>query len=92
MLLEHIRVALRSTARTGLEGRRLQVRRLADLLGSISPLAVLARGYAICRGPGDSVLRRSDAVRAGDPIRVMLHRGGLECEVRRVHAPVPEEA
>ena len=88
----HLRQLLRSTGRTRLHARRLELRRLADLLGSISPLAVLGRGYAICRDRKGTVLRRFDAVASGDTVKVRLHLGELQCEVQEAHAPGPEEA
>jgi exodeoxyribonuclease VII large subunit len=68
--------------------RRLQragsdTHRLRDRLGALSPLAVLERGYAICRragGPG-TVVRDTRQVRAGDRVTVLLHRGELGCRV-----------
>ncbi len=57
--------------------------RLRERLGGLSPLAVLERGYAICRradGPG-GVLRDTRQVRAGDQVTVLLHRGELGCRV-----------
>jgi exodeoxyribonuclease VII large subunit len=51
-------------------------------LESLSPLAVLARGYAVCwNADRTDVIRDSTAVGAGDRVRVTLNRGELECEV-----------
>jgi exodeoxyribonuclease VII large subunit len=61
---------------------------LAGRLESLSPLAVLARGYAVCwNGDRTAVLRRAAAVAPGDRVRVTLHEGELECEVRRNDGP-----
>ena len=58
---------------------------LASLaLDSLSPLATLARGYAIatCR---DHVLFSPDNLQLGDPIHVQLAKGHLLCEVTSLH-------
>ena len=56
---------------------------LAGRLGNLSPLAVLARGYAVCWNADRTVIIRSaSAVAPGDRVRVTLHNGELQCEVR----------
>ncbi len=57
---------------------------LAGRLGNLSPLAVLSRGYAVCWNADRTVIIRSaGAVAPGDRVRVTLHEGELECDVRR---------
>ena len=57
----------------------------AERLQALSPLAVLARGYAVCRTGGTGViLKDSAAVRTGDAVSVTLHRGSLGCAVTEV--------
>ena len=50
---------------------------------AMSPLAVLARGYAVCRDARGRVLKDAARVAVGDDVDVRLHRGSLRCEVRR---------
>jgi exodeoxyribonuclease VII large subunit len=58
---------------------------LASRLDSLSPLGVLARGYAVCwNADRTQIVRSAAAVAAGDSIRVTLHEGELKCEVREV--------
>lgn len=55
----------------------------AALSESLSPLKVLARGYAVAEKENRILKCASDAV-PGDRIRVTLHRGALLCEVNSV--------
>ncbi len=58
---------------------------MAGRLGNLSPLAVLARGYAVCWDESRStIIRRAASVAPGDRVRVSLHEGEIECDVRRV--------
>ncbi len=77
---------------TGWADRRLgvlsgQVGALAGKLDSLSPLAILSRGYSIClRLPGHEIVKESASLVAGDEVEVRLHRGSLRCDVREVKA------
>ncbi len=52
-------------------------------LESLSPLAVLGRGYAVCWDADRThVIRDAAMVDAGDRVRVTLNSGELECDVR----------
>jgi exodeoxyribonuclease VII large subunit len=56
---------------------------LAGRLGNLSPLAVLARGYAVCWNDGrTAIIRSASAVRGGDRVRVTLQDGEIRCDVR----------
>jgi len=72
-------------------GTQTQAAKLAQLaaqLDSLSPLAVLGRGYAVARRASDGALV-SDAedVAKGDLLEVRLARGLLDTRVERVAAP-----
>jgi exodeoxyribonuclease VII large subunit len=78
-----------SRARLDTAVRRRQHRALAQLgniagrLDTLSPLAVLGRGYAVAWNADKTVVLRDAAVVApGDTIHVTLSQGELDCEVR----------
>jgi exodeoxyribonuclease VII large subunit len=55
---------------------------LAGRLHSLSPLAVLGRGYAVCwNDDRTAIIRRAADVRPGDGVRVTLAEGEIDCTV-----------
>ena len=73
---------LRSALEARLRRARDAVAAFGERLEALSPLAVLARGYAICRLPGGGpILKDASRVRRGESLEVRLHRGRLDCEV-----------
>ena len=65
----------------GLERRAGSVALLKGQLSGVSPLATLARGYAIVRSPGGRVVRGADEVAPGQPLTVQVHRGRFDVTV-----------
>jgi exodeoxyribonuclease VII large subunit len=75
----HLLSALRRRTHAA-DGR---LRTAAARLDSLSPLAVLGRGYAVCWNQDRTrILRDASAVAPGDGVRVTLERGELHCEVK----------
>lgn len=69
-------------ARSELIRARVSVESLASKLESLSPLAVLARGYSVTLGHETrAVLRDTAEVEIGDEVDVRLQRGELQCRV-----------
>ncbi|MFZ5775496.1 MAG: exodeoxyribonuclease VII large subunit [Thermodesulfobacteriota bacterium] len=66
-----------------LERHRDRLHQHAGLLNAVSPLAVLARGYAIVQDAGGSVVVDSRQVQEGGEVAITLRRGRLHCEVKR---------
>jgi len=56
---------------------------LAAKLDSLSPSAVLARGYSIAYRAG-KILKDSAAAKAGDRVDIKLYKGSLVCAVEKV--------
>jgi len=49
----------------------------------LSPLAVLGRGYSLTWDETGKLLRNAAQVAPGDPVRVTLEHGELDCRVER---------
>ena len=71
----------------------LQARQRARLservarLDSLSPLAVLARGYALVRRAGDrEIIRESDQLSAGERISIRVAQAEIEAVVESVES------
>ena len=71
--------ASRSIERAGSD-LRLAASRLEDL----SPLGILARGYAVCYAEDGAVVRSSKLLDPGDHVLVRLHHGAAGCLVESV--------
>jgi exodeoxyribonuclease VII large subunit len=66
-----------------LERRRARLSEAAGHLGALSPLAILARGYAVAYPVGSGApLTAARQVALGEQIRVRLHEGELKAVVR----------
>ncbi len=71
--------------------RRQQLANASHALEAVSPLATLARGYAIVREPeSGTVVRDASAVASGTQIEARLARGRLWCRVE-ASEPEPDE-
>jgi exodeoxyribonuclease VII large subunit len=60
---------------------RSSLRTAIGRLDSLSPLAVLGRGYSLTRRPTGDVVRAASQVMPGDDVRVLLHEGSLDARV-----------
>jgi exodeoxyribonuclease VII large subunit len=67
--------------RAHLADRGSRVGRLAGKLDSLSPLAVLSRGYALVWDGGGRLVRDPGDVRAGDPLRIRVAGGEVPAVV-----------
>jgi exodeoxyribonuclease VII large subunit len=72
---------LESATRALIADRRARAARLAAMLDSLSPLAVLGRGYAILRRQDGSVVRSPADVAEGEGLTARLAEGELKVRV-----------
>lgn len=85
VLLPQVVRRLKECLLTHIAFRRKKLSSLIVALESLSPLAVLARGYGIVHATSDGkVITRASDVAVHDEIGIRLAEGRLLCEVRRI--------
>ena len=83
---QHLQRRFTNAIRRLLERAHERLARAAQALDTLSPLATLARGYAILEQPSSgTVVRHATQLRAGDAVRARLAQGMLDCRVEKVH-------
>lgn len=71
------------------ERKRRHFEKTVILLDAVSPLAVLARGYAIAtRDKDGKVVRSAAQINTGDRLQIRLHEGSLISEVVEINEPL----
>jgi len=65
----------------GIDRARHRLGAEAGRLDSLSPLAVLGRGYSLTRTADGRIVRTWHDVAAGDAVSILLHEGSLDCRV-----------
>jgi exodeoxyribonuclease VII large subunit len=87
--LTHITRSLTLSVHRELGLCRQRVEGVMGKLFTLSPLAVLARGYSIARVlPSNQIIREADALKVNDRVHVKVHRGAF---VAKVEAVFPEK-
>jgi exodeoxyribonuclease VII large subunit len=89
-LLAQLEGRLDRAGRAEVTRRRRAMEALAGRLDTLSPLACLARGYAICALPSGEVVTRAAQVEPGREVAVRLREGSLACRVEDVRPAEPE--
>jgi exodeoxyribonuclease VII large subunit len=88
--LETVDGRLRAGARRRHDQAHARLGSMVARLESLSPLAVLARGYAVCwNADRTAIIRTAASVTPGDRVHVTLHEGELECRTIEVSAVRP---
>ncbi len=84
LLLSQREKELAQNTRHGIEIRKKRLEGMLGKLDSLSPLAILRRGYSITRKtPSLQIVRSASQVREGEKVEVRLHEGTLLCGVER---------
>ena len=82
--LSGVRQNLTAAMRAFVNSHKTRFAVAAGKMDSLSPLGVLARGFAICRDGEGKIVRSASEVGVGGDVRVRLASGELECEVLSV--------
>jgi exodeoxyribonuclease VII large subunit len=83
-VLGQLRGRLHAARLSRVKADRARFESAVGRLGSLSPLAVLGRGYSLTRLPTGALVTSAAGVRAGDAIEILLHQGALDARVERV--------
>jgi exodeoxyribonuclease VII large subunit len=82
---------LSASARHTLELERARIDGLAQRLASLSPQAVMARGFAILYDPSGHHLRSIRQVQKGEHVQAQLHDGSFTAQVDEILSPSPKD-
>ena len=78
---------LKQNIKHSIQFQRQKVEGVLGKLDSLSPLAILQRGYSITRKiPSLQILRNSAHVREGEKVEVKLYKGTLHCGVEKANS------
>jgi exodeoxyribonuclease VII large subunit len=83
-LLVQLRGRLASAAVHSVKASRHRFDAAVGQLDSLSPLAVLGRGYSLTRLASGVIVRSAGQTQPGDAIEVLLHRGVLDARVEHL--------
>lgn len=80
--VDALRKGIALNTRNSVEQLRMRLRKDAAMLDSLSPLAVLRRGYSIVkRIPEGTIVRDAASVAPGDTVSVRVSRGTFDAEI-----------
>ncbi len=86
MMLDTLEKDITTGWKQHLNHRRERLGKNAALLDSLSPLAVLQRGYSITRRLSNGeIIRQASRLTLNERIAIQLDRGGLEARVEKIH-------
>jgi exodeoxyribonuclease VII large subunit len=83
-VLDQLRGRLIAAGGHSIKASRHRFETSVGRLQSLSPLAVLARGYSVTRLPAGAVVRRAVETQVGDALEILLHEGVLDARVEQV--------
>ncbi|NGZ28269.1 MAG: exodeoxyribonuclease VII large subunit [Magnetococcales bacterium] len=79
--LQHLQQRLATVVHQPLDRRRHRLATLLAALHSLSPAAVLQRGYALVHNQQGQIVRQADSLQPNDSIQVTLAQGSLQASV-----------
>lgn len=81
----HLDLRLNASIQRLISRIKQQMAHLTGQLETLSPLATLARGYAMAQTSDGIIIRNSQTISAGENIKVGLAKGHLDCTVIKTH-------
>lgn len=81
----HLDLRLNASMQSMISRMKQQMRHLTNQLETLSPLATLARGYAMAQTSDGTIIRNSQMISAEESIKVSLAEGHLDCIVTKTH-------
>ena len=81
LYLDHVVHRLYAAGKSCVEGESRRFAAAAAALDALSPLKVLARGYAVAQSGDGTILKNAADAAVGERIRVRLAQGSLQCDV-----------
>ena len=73
-----------SSAKVRLQHERSRLELAVGKVDALSPLAILKRGFALCRDSKGVIVKRAADVAPGDKVRVTLGSGELDCRIEHI--------
>jgi exodeoxyribonuclease VII large subunit len=84
--LDEVVLRLIRAVRARLETKRLKLENLQNALRSLSPQAVLNRGYAlVTREKDGQIVKRAEQVYPGEGVHIQVSQGSLDAQVKETH-------
>lgn len=84
-LLSVLYEQLENRTKTMLEQKRLAIANMASAIDALSPLQVLARGYAIVTDDKKNIVKNSTMVQKNQSVHIRLEKGTIDCQVLQVN-------
>jgi exodeoxyribonuclease VII large subunit len=78
--------ALTSAMRNQLLLQKVRIERMARALETLSPLAILDRGYALVFDGAGQLIKDATQVKRGDQIRARVAQGEIQATVKKTRA------
>lgn len=80
----HCHQELIAAIKSNLDRNRGRFELAVGKMDSLSPLAILNRGYSLCRDEKGAIIKNSANISSGDLVRITLASGELDCLVEKI--------